>query len=193
MLKNRKNVIIALVIAFVTLATVFVACEKSDVAPSQQEIGVLDKKGGNGGGGGNNPNSPNYNPCIWVSQYTNATAPQENWGITVDTTVCGFVILRWPAQPKFSPVDSCTAAGAYYVATTPVVGTYNTSCAGNLTYSNAYYYLLGSGCSMWPDKEYRIQLSYLERDTLNKVLRWHYSEVVQFRTGTRAGYLGTCP
>ena len=172
--------------------TGFAACEKSEVAPNETTTGVLDKRGGNGGGG-NNPNSPNYNPCIWVSQYTNATAPQENWGITVDTTVCGFVILRWPAQPKFSPVDSCTAAGAYYVATTPVVGTYNTSCAGNLTYSNAYYYLLGSGCSMWPDKEYRIQLSYLERDTLNKVLRWHYSEVVQFRTGTRAGYLGTCP
>jgi hypothetical protein len=176
------------------LGFTIVSCEKSEITPTEPTSGVLDKRGGNGGGGGgNNPNSPNYNPCSWISQYTNATAPAEVWGITVDTTICGFVILRWPQQAKFSPVDSCTAAGAYYVATTPVVGTYNTSCAGNLTYSNAYYYQLGSGCSMWPDKEYRIYLSYLERDTVNKVLRWHYSEGVQFKTGTRATYLGTCP
>jgi hypothetical protein len=188
MLKNRKNVIIASIIAFVTLATVFVACEKSDVTPSQQEIGVLDKKGGN------NPNTPNYNPCTWVSQYTNATAPQENWGITVDTTVCGFVILRWPAQPKFTPVDSCTAAGKYLVSTTTISGpTTGSPCAGNVTFTNAYYYQLGSGCSMWPGGEYLIQVSYLERDITNKVLRWHYSEPVQFRAGTRASYLGTCP
>ena len=172
--------------------TSFVACDKSDVTPSQVTSGVTDKKGGNGGGG--NPNSPNYNPCTWVSQYTNATAPQENWGITVDTTVCGFVILRWPAQPKFSPVDSCTAAGAYYVATTTISGyTTGSPCAGNLTFTNAYYYQLGSGCSMWPGGEYLIQVSYLERDITNKVLRWHYSEPVQFKAGTRASYLGTCP
>jgi len=168
--------------------TSIIACEKSDTTPSQVTSGVVDKKGGN------NPNTPNYNPCTWVSQYTNATAPQENWGITVDTTVCGFVILRWPAQPKFTPVDSCTAAGQYLVSTTTISGfTTGSPCAGNVTFTNAYYYQLGSGCSMWPGGEYRIQVSYLERDITNKVLRWHYSEPVQFRAGTRASYLGTCP
>ena len=177
------------------------ACEKSTNKPQQTKIEPVqaaeERRGGNGngngnGGGGNNPNSPNYNPCAWTAEYTNETAPAETWGITVDTTTCGYVILRWPPQPKFSPVDSCTAAGAYYVATAPIDGGYNTSCAGNLTYSNAYYYLLGSGCSMWPGREYRILLSYLERDTLEKKLRWHYSEVVQFKTGTRSIFLGTC-
>ena len=104
------------------------------------------------------------------------------------------MILRWPAQAKFTPVDSCTVAGKYLVSTTTVSGpTTGSPCAGNVTFSNAYYYLLGSGCSMWPGGEYIIQVSYLERDTLNKVLRWHYSEPVQFRAGTRAQFLGTCP
>jgi len=180
------------------------ACEEPNITPKdlleERRNTILkgnpsaeERRGGNGnGGGGNNPNSPNYNPCAWTQGYTNETAPAETWGITVDTTTCGYVILRWPPQPKFSPVDSCTAAGAYYVATAPIDGGYNTSCAGNLTYSNAYYYLLGSGCSMWPGKEYRILLSYLERDTLEKKLRWHYSEPVQFKTGTRSIFLGTC-
>lgn len=166
----------------------FNACE-----PEENLNVATEKKGGNGGGG-NNPNSPNYNPCTWISQYTNATAPAENWGITVDTTVCGFVILRWPPQSKFSPVDSCSAAGKYYVATTFVSGISTGSpCAGNVTSTNSYYYQLGSGCSMWPASEYRILISYLERDTDAKVLRWHYSEPVTVKTGTRATYLGTCP
>jgi hypothetical protein len=172
------------------LFVLFASCETSEITPSTVSN---EKRGGNGGGGGNNPNSPNYNPCSWTSQYTNATAPQEFWGLTADTSVCGFVIIRWPSQPKFTPVDSCTAAGAYYVATTTVSGfTTGSPCAGNLTYSNAYYYQLGSGCSMWPGGEYIIQISYLERDTTNKVLRWHYSEGIQFKAGTRATYLGTC-
>jgi hypothetical protein len=173
------------------LLVLFASCEKSQVAPQKEAITTEsnERRGGNGNGNGNGNNT---NPCEWTSQYTNASAPQENWSITVDTTVCGFVILRWPAQPKFSPVDSCTAAGAYYVATSPVDGPSNTSCAGNLTYTNAYYYQLGSGCSMWPGREYAIVVSYLERDTISKVLRWHYSERVQFKTGTRATFLGTC-
>jgi len=174
------------------LLVLFASCEKSQVAPQKEAITTEsnERRGGNGNGNGNN--NQNTNPCAWVSGYTNETAPIEEWNITVDTTVCGFVILRWPAQPKFSPVDSCTAAGAYYVATSPVDGTSNTSCAGNLTYTNAYYYQLGSGCSMWPGREYAIVVSYLERDTISKVLRWHYSERVQFKTGVRATFLGTC-
>jgi hypothetical protein len=172
------------------------ACEKSTNKPQQTKIEPVqaaeERRGGNGGGG-NNPNSPNYNPCAWTAEYTNETAPVENWGITVDTTTCGYVILRWPPQPKFTPVDSCTIAGRYLVATATISGpTTGSPCAGNYTFTNAYYYLLGSGCSMWPGGEYRILLSYLERDTINKVLRWHYSEPVQFKAGTRSIFLGTC-
>ena len=175
--------------------TSIVACEKSDVSPVQ-ETGVLDKRGGNGGGG-NNPNTPGYNPCTWTSQYTTVNnLPQENWNITVDTTVCGFVILRWDAQPKFvAGSDGCTIAGQYLVATAALdpSGSTGSPCAGNVTTTNAYYYQLGSGCSMWPGKEYRIGLSYVEKDTVNKKLIWHYSQPVQFFTGTRASFLGTCP
>lgn len=169
----------------ILLFVLFASCGKTDIQPTN----VSNEKRG----GGNNPNSPNYNPCSWTSQYTNATAPQEYWGITVDTSICGFVILRWPAQAKFSPVDSCTAAGQYFVSTNTVSGpSTGYPCAGNVTFTNAYYYQLGSGCSMWSGGEYRIQLSYLERDTTAKVLRWHGSEVIQFKAGTRATYLGTC-
>ena len=178
--------------------TSIVACEKSDVSPVQ-ETGVLDKRGGNGGGGGgNNPNTPGYNPCTWTSQYTtvNNTSLLKNCNITVDTTVCGFVILRWDAQPKFvAGSDGCTIAGQYLVATAALdpSGSTGSPCAGNVTTTNAYYYQLGSGCSMWPGKEYRIGLSYVEKDTVNKKLIWHYSQPVQFFTGTRASFLGTCP
>ena len=173
--------------------TSFVACEKSDVTPDQATSGVLDKKGG-----GNNPNTPGYNPCTWTSQYTtvNNTSLLENWNITVDTTACGFVILRWDAQPKFvAGSDGCTIARQYFVATAAMdpSGSTGSPCAGNVTSTNAYYYQLGSGCSMWPGKEYRIGLSYVEKDTVNKKLIWHYSQPVQFFTGTRASFLGTCP
>lgn len=197
MLKNKRNIITASLLAFVLTAMIFVACEKTDVTPMDQTSGVLDKKGGNGGGG-NNPNTPNYNPCTWVSQYTtvNNTSLLENWNITVDTSVCGFVILRWDAQPKFvAGSDGCTIAGQYLVATAALdpSGSTGSPCAGNVTTTNAYYYQLGSGCSMWPGKEYRIGLSYLEKDTVNKKLIWHYSQPVQFFTGKRASFLGTCP
>lgn len=198
MFNKKISVLTSLILMFLVIVTVFVACEKSDYTPTDQTTGVLDKKGGNGGGGGgNNPNTPNYNPCTWVSQYTTiSNLPQENWGITVDTSVCGFVILRWTAQPKYvAGNDGCTISGKYLVATSPVdpSGGTGSPCAGNITPTNSYYYQLGSGCSMWPGKEYRISLSYLEKDTVAKQLIWHYSETVQFFTGTRAGFLGTCP
>jgi hypothetical protein len=168
-------------------------CDKSDVKPIAEQPQSNERRGGNGNGNGNGGGGGSTNPCAWTVEYTNAAEPQENWGITVDTTTCGFVILRWPAQPKFSPVDSCTTAGRYYISTTTINGLSTGSpCAGNYTFTNSYYYQLGSGCSMWPGGEYRIGISYLERDTTAKVLRWHYSEGVQFKTGLRATFLGTC-
>ena len=192
-MKTNNKLLLFVLALLMTIGFTITSCEKSEVAPSNTS--VLEKRGG---GGGNNPNSPNYNPCTWVSQYTtvNNTSLLENWNITVDTSVCGFVILRWDAQPKFvAGSDGCTIAGQYLVATAALdpSGSTGSPCAGNVTSTNAYYYQLGSGCSMWPGKEYRIGLSYLEKDTVNKKLIWHYSQPVQFFTGTRASFLGTCP
>lgn len=190
-MKTNNKFLLFVFALLITVGFTITSCEKSETVPSA--LSVLEKKGG-----GNNPNTPGYNPCTWTSQYTTVNNPNilENWNITVDTSVCGFVILRWTAQAKYvAGSDGCTVAGQYYVATAAMdpSGSTGLPCAGNVTPTNSYYYQLGSGCSMWPGKEYRIGLSYVEKDTVNKKLIWHYSQPVQFFTGTRASFLGTCP
>jgi hypothetical protein len=132
------------------------------------------------------------NPCAYTSEYTYANVG-ETWNLTVDTSICGFIIMKWDAQPM-TPQDGCTPAGRYMVSVTNISGaTTGYPCGGGVSYTNNYYYQLGSGCSMWAGGEYKVMLSYVENDRENKVLRWHFSESVQFKAGTRAKYLNTCP
>jgi len=188
---KTKHYLILGVLAILGI-TGIVACEKSDVNPDQATSGVLDKKGGNGGGGGgNNPNSPNYNPCANYVIYPAEYPASTDWNITVDTTVCGFVIIRWDAQPGFvAYTDSCNAIhGYYYVNIQPRAN----SCAGTAVTTNAFYYQLGSGCSMWPNNTYTVNLTWVKRDVATQKNIWYTSTAKTFATGTRAGFLGTCP
>lgn len=171
--------------------TSFAACEKSDVAPDQVTSGALDKRGGNGnGGGGNNPNTPGYNPCanyvIYPAQYNQPT----DWNITVDTSGCGSVIIRWDAQPGFvAYTDSCSPIhGKYIVDIQPRPS----SCAGSVVTTNAFYYTLGSGCSMFPGGQYSVTIQWIERNTTTQKNIYHISTTKQFSAGTRAPWLGNC-
>jgi hypothetical protein len=160
--------------------------------PSAEE-----RRGGNGNGnGGNNPNSPNYNPCANYEIYPVENTPSTDWNFKVDTTICGFVIIRWDAQPGFvAYTDSCSGLyGKYFISVRPVVSDpISEGCAGNYTTTNAYYYQMGSGCSMWPGKEYNIVVYWYYRDVINKKSIGYLSTTYRYKTGSSAPWLSNCP
>lgn len=193
MLKNKRNIITASLLAFVLTAMIFVACEKSDVTPMEQTSGVLDKKGGNGGGGNpNNPNTPGYNPCAGYVYYP-VVNQNTAFPITIDTTYCGLVRIDWDPQPGYtSVIDSCnTLEGRYYVSFANVG--HNNGCnGGTVSYTDGYVVQMGLGCSVFPGYEYRVSVGYYVRDNATQTTYYRYSTSAVFRAGYRAPFLGNC-
>ena len=193
-----KKIILPL---FVMLA--FFACEKNSVLPTDTTIKVKEqskgqpsneRKGGNSNGG-NNSNTPGYNPCANYEIYPEQITEAKDWHFNVDTTICGFVIIRWDSQPGFIAYnDSCNGLyGRYFLYIRPVVpDSVSISCPGNVTSTSAYYYQLGSGCSMWPGKEYDIFVKWYNRDVINKKSVSYSSLSYRYRAGYRAPWLGNC-
>lgn len=172
-----------LVLAMLLIAT---ACDQKEIpTPSQPSA---ERRGGNGNGqGGGNQNT---NPCdgyvIYPAQYIEPT----DWNITVDTSSCGTVIIRWNAQPGFLAYDdACNPIhGKYLVDIQPRPS----SCAGSVTSTNAFYYTLGSGCSMWPGKPYSVNIQWVERNETAHKNIYHSSTIKEFSAGTRAPWLNNC-
>jgi len=156
----------------------------------QLKGGENERRGGNGNGGGggqNNPNTPNYNPCANYEIYPIENTPAQNWNAVADTSLCGYLIIRWDAQPNFSSVvDSCnTLLGKYFISITPVVPD-GMNCAGTYSTTNSFYYIYGAGCSIWGgNKEYLMSIYYYQRDTTNKVTRAYSNQLFRFTTGAK--------
>lgn len=151
---------------------------------------------GNGNGNGNGQNSNNTNPCANYEIYPIENAPATDWNFKVDTTICGFVIIRWDAQPGFvAYTDSCSGLyGKYFISVRPVVSDpISEGCAGNYTTTNAYYYQMGAGCSMWPGKEYNIVVYWHYRDVMTKKSIGYSSITYRYKTGSGAPWLNNCP
>ena len=152
-------------------------CEKADITVPSNE-----RRGGNGNG--------NSNPCagyvIYPAQYNQPT----DWNISVDTSSCGSVFITWDAQPGFTVyTDPCSPIhGKYFVNIQPRPS----SCAGSTTTTNAFYYTLGSGCSMWPGNQYSVTIQWVERNTATQKNIYHTSTTKQFSAGTRAPWLNNC-
>ena len=184
-MKTNNKFLLFVFALLIAVGFTIASCEKSETVPSNTS--VLEKRGG---GGGNNPNSPNYNPCLNYPVYPIVNLPATDWNITLDTTVCGTLVFRWNAQPKFNPIiDSCyTIARYYYVG---ISGT-NSCNVGNVTSSNSYYYTLGAGCSVWPGGTYVMGLSFYERNTVDQKVYVHSSLPFYFTAPTRAPWLGNC-
>ena len=165
-----------LVVAMLLIAT---ACDKSELQPSEPSN---ERRGGNNNGGSN--------PCagyvIYPAQYNQPT----DWNITIDTSSCGSVIIRWDAQPGFNTTtDPCNPIhGKYLVDIQPRPS----SCAGSVTSTNAFYYTLGSGCSMWPGKPYSVNIQWVERNETAQKNIYHSSTIKEFSAGTRAPWLNNC-
>lgn len=161
-----------------------IGCETSEITPSPSN----EKRGG-----GNNPNSPNYDPCANYPVYPIVYLPATDWNITLDTTACGTLVFRWNAQSKFNPIiDSCyTIARHYYVGIAPI-GASSGCNVGNVTQSNAYYYTLGAGCSVWPGGSYVMGLSFYERNAVDQKVYVHSSLPFYFTAPTRAIFLNNC-
>ena len=90
--------------------TSFIACEKSDIAPSQATSEVTSKKG-----------KPIIVPC--PANYPEVVLPAIDWHINADTSVCGRLTLTWDAQPGFTGLyDQCYAlSGKYFLQAYPVI------------------------------------------------------------------------
>ena len=185
-MKTNNKLLLFVLALLMTIGFTITSCEKSEVAPSNTS--VLEKRGG--GGNPNNPNTPGYNPCanyvIYPAQYNQPT----DWNITVDTTICGSVVIRWNAQPGFvAYTDSCSPIhGKYLVNIQPRPS----SCAGSVVMTNAFYYTLGSGCSMFPGGQYSVDITWIERNTAAQKNIYHTSTTKQFSAGTRAPWLNNC-
>jgi hypothetical protein len=180
-----------MVAVLAVLLTGFIACEKVEEVNPQ----VLDKKGGsgNGQGSGNNPNTPN--PCANYPVYPVVTLPTYDFNITIDTSACGTMVFRWNPQPGFNPVtDTCYTIARYYYIAFANVGHTN-GCGpngGSISSTNAYYYTLGSGCSVWPGYTYTVAVSYYERNTTDQKVYLRGSFPVTFTAPRRAPFLNNC-
>lgn len=177
------------------LALSLYSCEQgNEVAPEKPNIDQSgERRGGNGNGnGGGNQNT---DPCANYPVYPIEYSPVRDFGITVDTTICGMVIFRWDAQQGFNPVtDTCYTIARYYYIGFENVGHTN-GCGpngGSLSSTNAYYYTLGAGCSLWMGYTYKVSITYVERNTTLQKSIWHTSMPVTFTAGTRAPWLNNC-
>jgi len=157
------------------LVVLLASCEKTEMPTPNSSN---EKRGGNS------------NPCsgyvIFPAVYPTAT----DWNISADTNSCGIVILRWNNQAGFSNTsDPCNAIhGKYFVNIQPRPIT----CSGSAVSTNAFFYYLGSGCSMWPNQTYTVTLSWVKRDDATQTNIYYSSQPKIFTTGKRAPYLNNC-
>lgn len=132
----------------------------------------------------------NTNPCANYQIYLPQYLPSTDWNITIDTSICGTVIIRWDNQPGFvSYTDPCNSIhGKYYLNIQPRPNT----CSGVTSTTNSYYYTLGSGCSMFPGGQYSVDISWVKRDTTAQRNIYNISTTKQFSAGIRAPWLNNC-
>lgn len=168
-------------------------CAKDEVEQKgqKQTTQANERKGGNGGGGGNNPNSPNYNPCATYENYPiEYIQTTGGWNFTADTSICGYLIIRWDAQPYFKfVVDSCNPSlGKYFTSVNAVVyDPISAGCAGNYTTTNTMYYTYGAGCSIWGgNREYDLYVQYYSRDTSLKKTFVYVAPPFRFTSGLKS-------
>lgn len=162
-----KNLIILLTFCALT----FCACTDNTSTPNATTEESSERKGGNNKKKGGKKN--NTLPPTIVYMHPTPT----DWNISVDTVPCGYVIVRWDAQPN---------AARYYVTDdTPVYG----GCSGPNSYTNTLYYLLGAGCSWFPGNTYNIKVSYdyFSNDTIY----YHQSLPYTFTSGSF--FVTACP
>lgn len=186
------------IVVILLLALALSSCEQgSDIASVKPKTDQSGERRGqpNGNGNGNGNNSQNTDPCANYPVYPVEYSPARDFGITVDTTICGMVIFRWAPQAGFNPVtDTCYTIARYYYISFQNVGHTN-GCGpngGSLSSTNAYYYTLGAGCSLFPSYTYSVSITYVERNTTLQKSIWHSSLPVTFTAGTRAPWLNNC-
>lgn len=97
-----------------------------------------------------------------------------DWNITSDTSICGYLILRWTDQNR--PVG----ASNYYFVTSPL----GTGCSGGLfSTTNSLYYQYGWGCVFWTNSTYTVSIRYNWTDTANSKIFVYTSKAVTVKTG----------
>jgi len=186
-MKTNNKFLLFVFALLITVGFTVASCEKSETVPSA--LSVLEKKGG-----GNNPNTPGYNPCANYPVYPIVNLPTYDFNITMDTTACGTIVFRWNPQPGFNPIiDSCyTIARYYYISFAPVGHTNGCTGGGSLSGTNAYYYTMGSGCSVWPGYAYVMGITYYERNSVDQKVYVRGSLPFYFTAPKRAVFLNNC-
>ena len=109
-------------------------------------------------------------PIVFTPVYVDST----DWNITYDTSLCGYLILRWTDQNR--PVG----ASNYFFVVNPQA----TGCAGGLfSTTNSLYYQYGWGCSFWTNNTYSVSIRYTWRDSANAKIFVYTSKAATVKTG----------
>lgn len=157
-----KNILLILCVLFA------LSCEKESTkvtTSTTQDVALSKKK---------NP----VPPPVWKDSIVKVSG---TWGLTYDTSICGYLIFRWnPVKPVST--DS-VKAGNYglYIGPDPFA---SGLCSGYLNTPNTIlYYLYGAGCALQPDSTYKIGLGYSVMDWRTYTNTLYLSDSIMVHTG----------
>jgi hypothetical protein len=156
----------------------FAACMKhkdelSNVSPVIAEDANLRKFNPNAGGANGNGNGNNQPTTEWKKIEMSPT----NWNMKFDTSICGWLILRWDDQNR--PVSTADVeVTPYRIVVTPRDCPYSADCLTNL-----FYMKYGTSCMMKPSTDYQMQAAYVITDKVNYTITYYYSTPIAVRTG----------
>lgn len=124
---------------------------------------------GNGNGGGQNSGTTE-----WQVIEVNGT-----WNVTYDTSVCGFLIMKWDDQNRPADTDSLKVSD-YGLEVVPRPS----YCAGEaVCLTNLFWTKYGMTCAIRSEQEYDIRFGWAKYDNTNKVCTKYFSEWVHVYTG----------
>ena len=129
--------------------------------------------GGNSNGNGNYPN--NNNPEWQVIEVS------QTWNVTWDTSVCGFLIMKWDdVKPATTNMLDSVYISDYGVQPEPIP----TTCGGaGVCLTNLFWTKYGMTCAIKAEQQYSIRFGYARYDNVNHICTKYFSEWVHITTG----------
>jgi hypothetical protein len=143
------------------------------VDPKAVEFTSTDRRrfNGNGNGGQNTDTTSNWTVNII----------EGDWDVTWDTSVCGFLIMRWDdVKPTTTTLSDSVYISDYGLEVDPIPST----CPGvAVCLTNLFWTKYGTTCAIKPSSTYRIRIGWARYDKTREVCDKYFSEWVDVTTG----------
>jgi hypothetical protein len=145
------------------------------VDPKAVEFTSTDRRrfngNGNGNGGQNTDTTSNWTVNII----------EGDWDVTWDTSVCGFLIMRWDdVKPATTTLSDSIYISNYGLEVDPIPST----CPGvAVCLTNLFWTKYGTTCAIKPSSTYRIRIGWARYDKTREVCDKYFSEWVDVTTG----------